>query len=96
MSKPNSPASSCCFSGTTLSGISEFTSASKHEQLSLIDQMKLVDRQSCCDSSTSKASEIDFSDSEAKTSSVTSTPCRSRVWCISKEACSSVSPPNSP
>ncbi|KAI3983880.1 hypothetical protein MKX01_011588 [Papaver californicum] len=75
LSKPNSPVSSSCFSGSTLSGISELSSASKREQLSLIDQMKMVDRQSCGDSSTSKASEIDFSDSEAKTSSVASTPC---------------------
>ncbi|MCL7022677.1 hypothetical protein MKW94_018655, partial [Papaver nudicaule] len=77
LSKPNSPVSSSCFSGSTLSGISELSSASKREQLSLIDQMKMVDGQSCGDSSTSKASEIDFSDSEAKTSSVASTPCRS-------------------
>ncbi|KAI3841589.1 hypothetical protein MKX03_015504 [Papaver bracteatum] len=79
LSKPNSPVSSSCFSGSTLSGISELSSASKREQLSLIDQMKMVDGQSCGDSSTSKASEIDFSDSEAKTSSVASTPCRSHV-----------------
>ncbi|OVA18376.1 PRONE domain [Macleaya cordata] len=95
LSNPSSPATSCCFSGKNLSGISEFRAASGHVQLSLIDQMKMVDRQ-YSDSNASKASEIDFTDSDAKTSSVTSTPCRSRVWCISREACPSLSPTSSP
>ncbi|XP_058190577.1 rop guanine nucleotide exchange factor 14 isoform X2 [Rhododendron vialii] len=49
---------------------------------SLIDQMNKVDGEFCS--------------AEIKSSPVTATPSRNRVWCIGREACSSVSPPDSP
>ncbi|KAI8530881.1 hypothetical protein RHMOL_Rhmol11G0094300 [Rhododendron molle] len=49
---------------------------------SLIDQMNKVDGEFC--------------NAEIKSSPVTATPSRNRVWCIGREACSAVSPPDSP
>ncbi|XP_010266409.1 PREDICTED: rop guanine nucleotide exchange factor 14-like isoform X2 [Nelumbo nucifera] len=94
-SNPNSPVVTCCFSGLNFSGMFESPQVESRVCHSLIEQINKADRQ-FCESSESKSSDVDFSDSEPKTSSVTSTPCRSRVWCIGREACRSVSLANSP
>ncbi|KAF8380837.1 hypothetical protein HHK36_028332 [Tetracentron sinense] len=91
LSNPNSPVPTCCFPGVNLIE----TPVVGRARQSLIDQMNRADG-GFCDYNSSKTSDMEFSDSEAKTSSVTSTPCRSRVWCIGREACTSVSPTNSP
>ncbi|XP_019055455.1 PREDICTED: rop guanine nucleotide exchange factor 14 isoform X2 [Nelumbo nucifera] len=95
LSNPNSPVASCCFPGVSLTGIFESPAVDSRICHSLIDQMNRVDGQ-FCESSPSKSSDVVFSDGETKTSSVTSTPCRSRVWCIGRETCRSVPLTNSP
>lgn len=54
----------------------------QHVRHSLIDQMNKVDGEFC--------------NGEIKSSPVTATPSRNRVWCIGREACNGVSPPDSP
>ncbi|KAK9276911.1 hypothetical protein L1049_006448 [Liquidambar formosana] len=87
-SDPNSPVATCC-----VPGMPESPVVSLRIRHSLIDQMNRVDGH-FCDSNASNISDLECS--ESKTSSVTATPSRSRVWCIGREACSSVSPRNSP
>lgn len=92
-SNPNSPATISYFPRINVSGIPETPLHVLHSRHSLIDQMNKVDGKY----RESDASDIGFSYSEeAKTSSVNATPSRSRVWCIGREACISVSPSNSP
>ncbi|XP_059663069.1 rop guanine nucleotide exchange factor 14 [Cornus florida] len=90
LSNPNSPVASCNFPG-----ISDTPVLSQRVRHSLIDQMNNVDGQ-LRDSNTSHASELELSYGEARTSSVSATPSWSRVWCIRREACGSVSPKCSP
>lgn len=91
-SNPNSPVVASCFPGINLS---ETSVVGLHVRHSLIDQLNKVDGK-YGDSNSISTSDLEFSNGEAKTSSVTATPSRSRVWCISREACMSVSPENSP
>ncbi|KDP28059.1 hypothetical protein JCGZ_19467 [Jatropha curcas] len=79
---PNSPEANCCFLGINASGILE-TPLHKADG-------------KYRESDASYNSDMGFSYSEAKSSSVNATPSRSRVWCIGREACIGVSPNNSP
>ncbi|MCD9639281.1 hypothetical protein HAX54_023689 [Datura stramonium] len=94
LSNPNSPAASCHLPGIRIPGLSDSPIPSRVRH-SLIDQMNKADGQ-CCDSRRTNASDIDTEFAESKISSVTATPSRSRVWCIGREACSSMSAANSP
>ncbi|XP_050231719.1 rop guanine nucleotide exchange factor 14 [Mercurialis annua] len=91
-SNPNSPAAACCFPGTMETPVHVIQT--RH---SLVDQMNDADGK-YRESNASNNSDMAFSYStEAKiSSSVTATPSRSRVWCIGREACISVSPSSSP
>ncbi|XP_065880045.1 rop guanine nucleotide exchange factor 14 [Euphorbia lathyris] len=90
-SNPNSPLAICCFPG-----ILETPLHVLHKPHSLVDQISKTEGK-YRDSDASYASDIRFSYSEeGKGSSVSATPSRSRVWCIGREACISVSPSNSP
>ncbi|CAN4076435.1 unnamed protein product [Withania somnifera] len=93
LSNPNSPAASCHLPGIRIPGLTDSPIPSRVRH-SLIDQMNKTDGQ-CCDFRRTNASDIDIEFAESKTSSVTATPSR-RMWCIGKEACSSMSAPNSP
>ncbi|KAM7490809.1 hypothetical protein LguiA_033730 [Lonicera macranthoides] len=81
-SDANSPASNCSFSASEVL-YSPVTSA-RLLRHSLLDQMN------------GQFSKVSDCEDEPKLSSVTATPSRSRVWCIGREACSSVSANNSP
>ncbi|KAK4338136.1 hypothetical protein RND71_042623 [Anisodus tanguticus] len=94
LSNPNSPAASCHLPGIRIPGLSDSPMPIRVRH-SLIDQMNKADGR-CCDSRRTNASDIDIEYTESKISSVTATPSRSRVWCIGREACSSMSAPNSP
>lgn len=95
---PNlSPAalSSCCFP------VWMFTSHTNSNADDQSTDHRLDGR--CYESTSSRASssfDLEFnscSDTKASPAlSVSSTPSRRRVWCIGREACISVSPPNSP
>ncbi|XP_068305994.1 rop guanine nucleotide exchange factor 14 [Pyrus communis] len=82
---PDSCTESCYFPGTSLSCNSN--------SYSFIDGNSGVPRHS---DSTLGSIVLEFSYNVAKGSPVTATPSRSRVWCIGREACVSVSPTNSP
>ncbi|KAJ7953304.1 Rop guanine nucleotide exchange factor like [Quillaja saponaria] len=92
MSNPNSPAVTSCSPGINLT---EAWVVRPHIRQSLIDKMNKADAR-YSDSNSSCASDLELSYISAKTSSVAATPSRSRVWCIGREACISVSPQNSP
>ncbi|KAK7360552.1 hypothetical protein VNO77_02558 [Canavalia gladiata] len=92
LSNPNSPISTICSPGINLS---EAWVVGSHIRHSLIDKMNKADGQ-YCESSCGSTSDIELSSTEAKTSSVTATPSRGRLWCIGREACKGVSPQNSP
>ncbi|KAF9625820.1 hypothetical protein IFM89_027263 [Coptis chinensis] len=87
LSNPNSPAATCCYSSINLSGIFETPRAGTHLRHSLIDQMNKVDGESDY-SNPNNALDVNFTDCEVKTCSLTSKPSRSRVWYIGKKACS--------
>lgn len=95
-SNPNSPISTTSsFPGINLTGMTETPTPSLRIRHSLIDQMNMVDgRFGNANAGTSPDCEASFSDS--RRSSVMATPSRSRVWCIGREACGSLSPRNSP
>ncbi|KAK1568694.1 hypothetical protein Q3G72_027639 [Acer saccharum] len=89
LSNPNSPMAKYCLPEFKMNANSEI------QWLGLVDQTKRVAaKYSRSDSASYSA--LQFSYNEAKVSSVNATPSRSRVWCISKEACSGFSPANSP
>ncbi|KAL7166514.1 hypothetical protein ACSBR2_037227 [Camellia fascicularis] len=94
-SNPNSPMPTCSFPGINLIRDSDSPVIGQRIRHSLIDQMNKVDRQ-FCDPCATNASDLELSCAEPKTSSVTATPSRSRVWCIGREACRGASPQNSP
>ena len=91
LSNPNSPVDTHYFPSINLC---ETSAVDVHVKLSLTDEMNKLSVH--CQSNSSSTSDLDFSYSDAKTSSVAATPSRSRVWCISREACMSASPKNSP
>lgn len=93
LSNPNSPAASCHLPGIRIAGLTDSPMPSRVRH-SLIDQMNKTDGR-CCDSRRTNASDIDIEFAESRLSSVTATPSR-RVWCIGREACSSMSAANSP
>ncbi|KAK3006455.1 hypothetical protein RJ639_015693 [Escallonia herrerae] len=93
LSNPNSPVAVSRFP-VNLTGILD-TPPNLRIRHSLIDQMNDVDGQ-LCNSNSSKVSDVELSSDETKASSLTATPSRSRVWCIGKEACISLSPTSSP
>ncbi|KAE9613224.1 hypothetical protein Lal_00027684 [Lupinus albus] len=92
LSNPNSPVVTSCSPGINLS---ETCVIGSHIRHSLLDKMNMADGKYCSSSSATN-SDIEPSSIGAKTSSVISTPSRSRVWCIGREACMSLSPQNSP
>ncbi|XP_042491830.1 rop guanine nucleotide exchange factor 14 isoform X2 [Macadamia integrifolia] len=94
LSNPNSPVT-CCFPGINLSGNYDTQIAKDSVRHSLIDQMNRVDGQ-FRGINGSKVHDAEFSDNEVKPNLLIATPCRSRVWCIGRKACSSLSAPNSP
>ncbi|KAA8521053.1 hypothetical protein F0562_011794 [Nyssa sinensis] len=96
LSNPNSPMPTCSFPGINLTGFSDSPVLGQRIRHSLIDQMNKADGGQFCDLNAGNASDLELSGGEPKTSSVTATPSRSRVWCIGKEACRSLSPTNSP
>ncbi|KAL1834704.1 rop guanine nucleotide exchange factor 14 [Daucus carota subsp. sativus] len=72
--------------------------ASQHVRHSLIDQMNIVDGR-FREPNTVKYSKYESWDDKHKTSLVTGTPGQSRVWCLGREACgslSTLSPESSP
>ncbi|KAK3004087.1 hypothetical protein RJ639_017887 [Escallonia herrerae] len=93
LSNPNSPVAVSRFP-VNLTGILD-TPPNLRIRHSLINQMNNVDGQ-LCNSNSSKVSDVELSSDETKASSLTATPSRSRVWCIGKEACISLSPSSSP
>uniref|UniRef100_A0A5B7AWU5 Putative rop guanine nucleotide exchange factor 14 n=1 Tax=Davidia involucrata TaxID=16924 RepID=A0A5B7AWU5_DAVIN len=95
LSNPNSPVPTCSFPGINLTRVSDSPVLGQRIRHSLIDHMNKVNGQ-FCDSNAGNASDLELSCGEAKTSWLTPTPSRSRVWCIGREACSSLSPRNSP
>lgn len=95
LNSPNSPAAKCNFPVVNLNKSLDHRTPSLRVRHSLIDQMNIVDRH-FREPNTVKYSELEFSGEEAKTTSVMATPGRSRVWCIGREACSNLSPKNSP
>ncbi|KAG8375255.1 hypothetical protein BUALT_Bualt10G0081500 [Buddleja alternifolia] len=92
ISSPNSPAAMSHLVGAKIPGISDSPMLDRVRH-SLIHQLNSTDAK--CRESTD-ASDVEAQHEEAKISSVSVTPSRSRVWCIGKEACSSVSAQNSP
>ncbi|KAJ8747159.1 hypothetical protein K2173_004575 [Erythroxylum novogranatense] len=89
VSNPNSPVATAYFPGKDIALNQEKLQQIRH---SLTDQMNKVDGKD----QQFNASEWEFSDTEGREISVNSTPSRSRVWCISREACIGVSPIDSP
>ncbi|XP_057477162.1 rop guanine nucleotide exchange factor 14-like isoform X2 [Actinidia eriantha] len=96
LSNPNSPVPPCCFPGVNLTGNSDSPVLGHPVRHSLIDQMNKVDEQFYNSYARNNASDLEIPCAEPKTSSVTATPSRSRVWCIGREACRGISPQNSP
>lgn len=95
-SNPNSPiATTSCFPGINLTGMTETPTPSLRIRHSLIDQMNMVDGR-FRDPNAGASPDCEASYSDSRRSSVMATPSRSRVWCIGREACSSLSPRNSP
>ncbi|KAG5134645.1 hypothetical protein JHK82_025833 [Glycine max] len=92
LSNPNSPVAIKCSPGINLSQTWEVSS---HIKQSLLDKINKADRQ-YCNSSCYSTSDLELPSIDIKSSSVIATPNRSTVWCISREACKSVSPLNSP
>ncbi|KAL3613807.1 hypothetical protein CASFOL_041881 [Castilleja foliolosa] len=90
MSNPNSPLAVSHLVGAKIPGISDSPMLDRVRH-SLINQLNGVDGKCSSDGSDSGAH---FE--EAKISSVSATPSRSRVWCIGKEACHSLSAQSSP
>ncbi|KAL3651013.1 hypothetical protein CASFOL_007416 [Castilleja foliolosa] len=89
MSNSNSPVAMSHLVGARIPGISDSPMLDRVRH-SLIHQLNGVDGKSSRESDGSDCSE------EAKISSVSGTPGRSRVWCIGKEACHSLSAQSSP
>lgn len=92
MSNPNSPVAMSHLVGARIPGISDSPMLDRVRH-SLIHQLNGIDAKSC---SSREATDVDGNHEEAKISSVSTTPSRSRVWCIGREACHSLSAPNSP
>ncbi|KAL2544404.1 Rop guanine nucleotide exchange factor 14 [Forsythia ovata] len=95
VSNPNSPVAISHLIGARIPGISDSPMLDRVRH-SLIHQLNGVSGKSRLSHDTD-ASDTDTQVAEAKiSSSVTATPSRSRVWCIGREACHSVSAQNSP
>lgn len=95
LSNPNSPAATTHIPGLRIPGISDSPTVQTRVRHSLIDQMNKVDGSSLC-SRRSYASDMESNYSDARLSSVTATPSHSRVWCIGRDTCTSLSAENSP
>ncbi|KAI3468496.1 hypothetical protein Pfo_025159 [Paulownia fortunei] len=94
MSNPNSPVAMSHLVGARIPGISDSPMLDRVRH-SLIHQLNSTDGKSC-NSHETDASDVEAHYEEAKISSVSTTPSRSRVWCIGREACHSLSAQNSP
>ncbi|GFP81545.1 rop guanine nucleotide exchange factor 14 [Phtheirospermum japonicum] len=92
MSNPSSPVAMSHLVGAKIPGISDSPMLDRVRH-SLIHQLNGVDGKS---SRESDGSDGEARLEEAKISSVSATPSRSRVWCIGKEACHSLSAQSSP
>ncbi|PIN26274.1 hypothetical protein CDL12_00978 [Handroanthus impetiginosus] len=95
MSNPNSPIVMSHLVGARIPGISDSPVLDRVRH-SLIHQLNSTDIGKSSNSHETTASDVEAHYEEAKISSVTATPSRSRVWCIGREACHSVSAQNSP
>ncbi|KAI4314598.1 hypothetical protein L6164_027487 [Bauhinia variegata] len=89
LSNPNSPVVTSCSPGLNLT---ETWGIGSHIRQSLLDKMNKADGNSSCGSTC----DVELSFADTKSSSVTVTPSRSRVWRIGKEARKSVSRPFNP
>ncbi|KAK4788163.1 hypothetical protein SAY86_019482 [Trapa natans] len=98
MNDPNSPAVPCCFPGIKCSDFLDSPWVITHRvRRSLVDQMNNGDRRfSSPFTITTSDSETSLSSEPKTTTSVATTPSRSRDWCIGKEACVGVSPTGFP
>ncbi|KAL8521500.1 hypothetical protein ACS0TY_011861 [Phlomoides rotata] len=95
MSNPNSPVAMSHLVGARIPGISDSPMLDRVRH-SLIHQLNSLDGK-CLDSpETVDACDLEAHREDAKISSVSATPSRSRVWCIGREACHSLSASNSP
>lgn len=102
-SNPNSPAStSCCFTTGILlnitnnySPIRSLDDADGRQHYASTSSTAASISNGSSSSSTFDSEINSYSDAKASPV-VSSTPSRRRVWCIGREACVSVSPPNSP
>ncbi|KZV39862.1 rop guanine nucleotide exchange factor 14 [Dorcoceras hygrometricum] len=88
ISNPNSPVAISHLVGAKIPGISDSPMLDRVRH-SLIHQLNNTEPKSC-------NSDAETQCEEAKISSVTATPSRSRVWCIGRDACHSTSAQNSP
>ncbi|KAL7159685.1 hypothetical protein ABFS83_01G044700 [Erythranthe nasuta] len=91
MSNPNSPVAISNLVGSRIPGLSDSPMLDRVRH-SLIHQLNNISNNN--NSSTESDASADVE--EAKISSVSQTPSRSRVWCIGREACHSLSAQNSP
>lgn len=91
-SNPSSPAATTWSPGVN---ISETFAVTPPVRKSLTDHMDNVDGRHSY-SNSSRRLDMELLSSQIKGSSLTSTPSRSRVWCIGRESCISLSPPNTP
>ncbi|XP_074270543.1 rop guanine nucleotide exchange factor 14-like [Silene latifolia] len=93
LSNPNSPIPTSSFhSGLSLNRMLDSPITNSHIRHSLVDQMNKVDGY-LSDSNPSRFSDSDISlSTETKSSSVTATPCSSRIWRIGKDVTSNASP----
>lgn len=95
MSNSNSPVAMSHLLGARIPGMSDSPMLDRVRH-SLVHQLNSTDGRSCGSHETD-ASDVEAQHhDEAKISSVSVTPSRSRVWCIGREACHSVSAQNSP
>ncbi|KAL8107035.1 rop guanine nucleotide exchange factor 14-like [Apium graveolens] len=97
LSNPNSPVATCNFPGVNLNR-SDKRMPSLKLRHSLINQMNIVDGQ-FREPNTIKYRKYESWDDEHRTSLMTGTTGQSRVWCLSRDACgslSTLSPQSSP
>ncbi|XP_073025988.1 rop guanine nucleotide exchange factor 14-like isoform X1 [Primulina eburnea] len=89
ISNPNSPVAMSHLVGAKIPGISDSPVLDRVRH-SLIHQLNSTDKKS-------RNSNVETQyEEEARITSVTATPSRSRVWCIGREACHNISAQNSP
>ncbi|KAL8063744.1 hypothetical protein ABFX02_01G046700 [Erythranthe guttata] len=100
MSNPNSPVAISNLVGSRIPGLSDspMLDRVRHSLIHQLNNSNINNNSSTDGKSCDSVHESDASADveEAKISSVSQTPSRSRVWCIGREACHSLSAQNSP